>query len=204
MDKNKIIAYALDFVAYLIEKVEGINQIILYGSTFRGDFIPESDIDLFIDISDKKIENKVKKCLESYHLTGKYKSWKLRGIEKEFSLIIGKLDSREWKDLRRAMINEGMILYGKYKAEIEKINHYTLIVFENIKPDKKRIKIYRKLFGFKIGKKRYPGLIEKTNSIKAGKGSILVPIEHVNTIKKYLQEKNVQMRLFDLWSDEKI
>jgi len=36
--KNEIIAYALDFVSYLILKIENINRVILHGSAARGDF----------------------------------------------------------------------------------------------------------------------------------------------------------------------
>ena len=202
LQRNELIAYTLDFASYLISKEKKIDRIILHGSVARGDFDEKSDIDLFIDTKEK-IEKKIIKITDNYYKTKKFKEWELKGVNNPFSVITGKLDSKEWKNLKRSIINTGIILYGKYKAEAEKINHYTLFSFENIKPDKKRIAIFRKLFGFKTGKKHYPGLIEKIKAIKAGKGSILVPIEHVNELKKYFQGKKVAIKLYDLWSDTK-
>ncbi len=202
--RNELIAYAMDFAAYLLSKIDGIDMIILHGSIARGDFDDESDIDLFIDTNEKKIEGKVSKVLDDYYKSQRYKEWKLKGIENPISFIVGRLDSTEWKDLKRAIMNTGYILYGKYKAEADKVNHYTLFSFENIKPDKKRVAIFRKLFGFRVGKKRALGMVSKFNGIRIGKGSVLMPIEHVEELKKYLQDKKVGFRLYDFWSDEEI
>ena len=60
LKQNELIAYAMDFASYLISKVDGIHRIILHGSIARGDFDDESDIDLFIDVSDIKMEKKIK------------------------------------------------------------------------------------------------------------------------------------------------
>ena len=98
-------------------------------------------------------------------------------------------------------MNTGIMLYGKYKSDIEKVKHYTIFSFENIKPDSKRVSIFRKIFGFKIGKKKYPGMAEKINAIKLGKGDILVPIEHTLELKKFFQEKKVSVKLYDVWMD---
>src|SRR3989338_1001180 len=203
LKRNEIIAYALDFASYLLSKLENgeINRIILHGSVARGDFDEESDIDLFIDINDIKFEKRIAKILENYYKTNSYKEWELKGLTNEISLISGKLDSDEWKDLKRAIMNTGIMLYGKYKSDIEKVKHYTIFSFENIKPDSKRVSIFRKIFGFKIGKKKYPGMAEKINAIKLGKGDILVPIEHTLELKKFFQEKKVSVKLYDVLMD---
>jgi hypothetical protein len=125
----------------------------------------------------------------------------LKGVKNEISAIIGKLDSEEWKNLKRSIMNTGIVLYGKYKSEAEKVNHYVLVSFENIKPDKKRVLVFRKLFGFKVNNKRYDGLVSKVNAVKVGKGSILVPIEHFSKIRDYLKEKKIAVKVYDLWSD---
>ena len=130
LQKNEIISYALDFVSYLIMKEDRINKIILYGSIARGDFDEESDIDLFID-ADNKIEGKIRKILDNYYKTKKFKEWRLKGIENEISMMVGKLDGDEWKNLKRSIMNTGIILYGKYKSKVDKIKQYTLFSFEN-------------------------------------------------------------------------
>lgn len=202
--KNELIAYAMDFASYLVIKVGNINQIILHGSIPRGDFDEESDVDIFIDTNEKNAQNKIENALENYYKTTKFKEWELKGIKNSISLIIGKLDSNEWKGLKRAIMNTGIILYGKYKANAEKVNHYTLFSFENITPDKKRIALFRKLFGFKTKNKKYSGLTEKLNLIRIGKGTFLVPIEHVNELKSFFHERKVAVKLYDFWSDYKI
>lgn len=200
--RNELIAYTLDFVSYLMSKEKGIDRVILHGSVARDDFDEKSDIDLFIDTKEK-IEKKVLGIINNYYKTKRFKEWKLRGVENSISCIVGRLDNKEWADLKRSIINTGIILYGKYKAEAEKVNQYTLLSFENIKPDKKRVAVFRKLFGFKIGKKKYPGVVEKIKAIKVGKGSIIVPVEYVNELKKYFREKKVTVKMYDLWSDIK-
>ena len=201
--RNELIAYAIDFVSYLISKGPEINRIILYGSIARGDFDEESDVDIFVDVLkyDKKIEKKIGAIAEDYYKTKKFKEWELKGIKNTFSLIIGNLDSNEWKDLKRSIMNTGIILYGKYKSEAEKIKQYTLFSFENIKPDNKRVAVFRKLFGFKLKNKAYPGIIEKYKGIRVGKGAVLIPIENVNAIKEYFHEKKIPVKMYDLWSD---
>ena len=202
--RDELTAYAMDFAAYLLSKEERIDKIILHGSVAKGDFHEESDIDIFIDSSEKNNGKRINKILDNYYGTTRYKEWKLKGIENPISIIVGRLDGPEWKDLKRAIINTGYILYGKYQAEAEKVNHYILFSFENIKPDKKRVTIFRKLFGFTTGKKRFLGIVDKLSGIKIGKGSVLMPIENASKLKNYLQEKKVSFRLYDFWSDEKI
>ena len=61
MERNELIAYAMDFASYLESKIEGINRIILHGSVSREDFDEESDIDIFIDTKEKNLKNKTAK-----------------------------------------------------------------------------------------------------------------------------------------------
>jgi len=154
-----------------------------------------------LDIFDKKLKDKIDKFERDYYKTSKYKEWKLKGMTNEFSIISGKLDAEEWADLRRAVAVTGLILYGKYKAEKRKIKHYTLFSFENIKPNEKRVALFRKLFGFKVKGKRYAGFADKIEAIKVGKGTLLVPIEYANDLKKYFNEKKIKVKLYDIWLD---
>ena len=202
-EKNELVAYAMDFASYLISKVENINRIILYGSVARGDFDEKSDVDIFID-SNEKLQNKKEQILKDYYKTKKFNEWKLKGINNAIAIIVGRLDGREWKELKRAMMNTGIIIYGKYKEKAEKVNQYALFSFENIKPDKRRVLVFRKLFGFNMKGKKYWGLAEKVRAIRIGKGSILVPIEHAQKVIDFFRNEKVKVKVYDLWSDEKI
>ena len=201
MERNEIIAYAMDFASYLISKSGDVNKVILHGSVARGDFNDNSDIDLFIDVHDKKMEKKIHTIEDNYYKTESYHRWKLKGLKNDLSLIIGKLDSDEWKDLKRAILNTGLILYGKYTEGNKGGKHYVMFSFENIKPESKRVSLFRKLFGFKAGKKRYEGLSGKFGLKRLGKGTIIAPIEHVRELKQYFLQNKISVRLYDVWSD---
>ena len=204
IEKNKLISYAMDFASYVISKIEGIDSILLYGSIARGDFTKDSDIDLFFDTKEKKLEDKVKRCLENYQETKKYKEWKLKAIDNEISIIVGELKSDEWRDLKRAIANTGLVLYGKYKSKAEKINQYVIISFEKIRPEEKRVSLHRNLFGFKANKKQYSGLIDKYYGKKIGKGTIIIPIEYAQKIKSLFNRMKIPIKLYDVWSDDKL
>ena len=198
--RSELISYAMDFSSFLIRKVDNINSIILHGSISRGDFDDESDIDLFIDTTNKRLEMDVKKIKEEYYKSENYRKWKLMGVEREISLIVGDLKSKEWSDLRRAMTTTGIILYSKFKSDIEEVNQYVLFSIENVKPDKKRVAIHRKLYGFTSNKKKFSGIIDEIRGVKLGKNIILVPMEHSQKIKDYLKSKKVVPKIYDLWS----
>ena len=202
-NREDLLSYAMDFASYLVKNVKGINQIILHGSVSRGDFNSDSDVDLFIDCDSKK-EKQILRIKEKYLKTENYKKCKLKGIENEISLIVGNLASKEWSNLKRAIITTGILLYGKYKTNVEKINQYTIFVFENIKPDKKRVAVFRKLFGFKVGKKAYSGLIKKINGMKLGKNTIVVSSENTKQIKDFFKLKKITPKIYDVWSDVEI
>ena len=203
-EKNNLISYAMDFVSFALSKLKNINKIILHGSVTRGDYNDESDIDLFFDTNEKNLDKKISKIIDDYYKTKKFKEWKLKGAENSFSIIVGGLESEEWKNLKRAIMNTGIILYGKYKGEVEKINQYVMLSFENIKPEKKRVAIYRKLFGFNTGEEKYVGLVKKVAGVRIGKGVIIVPVDLVKKIIEYLKEKKVAFKVYDIWSDSKI
>ena len=203
LNKNELISYAMEFSSYLILKIPEINQVILHGSVARGDFTKDSDIDIFID-SNKKTEKKARIAEEDYYKTESFKRWKLKGIKNEISLIIGELNSKEWKNLKRAIINTGIILFGKYTSEVEKTHQYTIFVFENIKPESKRISIHRKLFGFKIRKKQYSGLVRELGGKKLGKSVIIIPAQHTEKLRTYFKDKKVKIQIYDFWSDNEV
>lgn len=201
INRKELISYALDFTSYLIGQLEGISQVILFGSVARGDFDRQSDVDLFIDTPNPRLEEEVLNLAETFHQIQKAKNWKLKGINNRFSCLVGELDSREWKDLKRGMANNALILYGKYKAAADKIHQYTLLSFRNIKPEGKRVALHRQLFGFKQGKKKYLGLAAKFHSVRLGTGTILAPVEYALEFKKLFKKKKIPVELYDVWSD---
>ncbi len=178
--KNRLLlAYASNFASYLIERMDlaKINKIILFGSAARQNASAESDIDLFIDIiSDKKTEKEIMSLKNDFLRSSMVKDyWELKNVKNELNLKIG--DLNKWAELKNSILSEGIILYGKYEELPKEAKNITLIYWENIKPESKRVLLSKRLFGYTQNKKKYPGLIEKFNGEKI-KGAIIVPTQN--------------------------
>ncbi|MFH0701394.1 MAG: nucleotidyltransferase domain-containing protein [Candidatus Woesearchaeota archaeon] len=178
---SKLIAYATDFVSFLIQKTKdknNIKNIVLYGSVAREESSKGSDIDLFVDVlkNEKELDQEIKKILNLFLESSKQQNyWKPLGIENEIKVIVGKL--KDWKELHSSIISNGIILFGKYQAEF-KGKSKVLFAWENIHPNSIRVLFNKQLFGYKQKGKFYFGLMQKYNGERLGKGSIVVPLEN--------------------------
>ncbi len=196
MNQTKLISLASNFVSFLIPRIK-FDKAILYGSVANNTFDKESDIDLFIS-TDKKNQKKIKQLLELYKKTSEYEKFRLVGIENEISVKCGKLD--EWKSLKSSIISNGIMLYGRYNETPEKLNHKVLFITQLINKSKaEKIKIWRRMYGYKqkIGKKTYvsEGIAER----KIGKGAFIVSPENLFGIKEYLNKNKIKYQLIDIW-----
>src|SRR3989338_4771549 len=196
--KSKLIAYAMDFASFLIQKTndkEQIKQILLFGSVSREEDTQESDVDLFIDLirEDKKIENELKEILNQFMQSSKFNNyWKLLGIKNELRLVIGELN--KWEDLKPSIISNGITLYGKFQSDI-KGEHKVFFIWENIKPNSKRVLFNKQMFGNTQGKKFYDGLLQKYKAERLGKGCIIVPIEHSNVFHNLFKKYKITVKI---------
>src|SRR3989344_6770322 len=195
--KNKYLPYTIHFVSFMLEYIETdkIKNIILFGSTARNEATKESDIDIFIDINAKEKEYKieVKKIIEKFYESKFYKNyWKIKGFNNSFNVIIG--DINKWKELKDNIITDGITLYTKFKSIPDNQKHSVLIYFENIKPETKRVLLYKNLYGYNTKGKHYTGLIEKYNGIKINKGTVLVPLEYKNLFLSLFKRYNITIK----------
>jgi len=196
MERTKLISLASNFASFLLDRIQ-VKSIILFGSVATNNFDKESDIDLFIE-TDEKNKNKINNLLLLYKKTKEYEKFKLEGIENELSIKVGNLE--DWKDIKRSIISNGIVLYGKYKGKPEELKHKLLFILnvQDLKRSEK-IKIWRKIYGYKqkVGKKNYicKGLAEK----KFGRGVFLVSIENSQEIIDYLRKNKVKYGFFDIW-----
>jgi predicted nucleotidyltransferase len=204
MDKETLISYAEGFVSFLLdtEISKKIDRIILFGSVARGDFDKESDVDIFVD-TDKEIDNDIEKILDLFKESETYKKWKMRGVVNDISIKTGDLE--KWS-LRRDVISNGIILYGKYSEKPKDAKYYLMINlrFRGMKRNKK-IMIWRKLYGYtqKVGPKTYEisGLIDDVGGKKIEKSLIVVPMEKRSIIINFLNKNNIDYALNEIWSD---
>src|SRR3989338_5203142 len=135
MNKYNLVSYALDFVSFLLRRKEianKIDRIILFGSVARGDFDRDSDVDLFID-SSASIEKDATTILNLYNKSKQKEIWELRGIKNAISLKTGRI--AKWKLIKRSVLTDGLVLYGKYEEAPENLQHFALftVSFEKLK-----------------------------------------------------------------------
>ena len=201
MKKENLIAYALDFTSFLIDNLgREINQVILFGSVARGDFNKDSDIDLSIDTDIK--ENKVRGLFSLFIKSERQRKWELKGIKHEISLKIGVLN--EWA-LKRSIILDGIVLYGKFSETPEKMEPYILLSlsFKGIKKSMK-VKIWRKLYGYKqkVGRKIYEtqGIVKELSG-KRFEGNIIIPSRKRENIIDFLKKEKIKYSSSEIWSD---
>lgn len=196
MDRDKLISFALNFTSFLVSQLK-IDKVILYGSVASNNFDKESDIDLFVE-TDKKNKKRIENLLELYKKSKDYEKFKLSGIKNELSIKSGKLD--EWKSLKRSIVSNGIILYGRYTDKVEGLSHKVLFILDIGKSSRaEKIKIWRKIYGYKqrVGKKIYAseGLIEK----KIGRGGFICSLENADKVKDYLKKSKIKCELMDVW-----
>ncbi|MBI2672025.1 nucleotidyltransferase domain-containing protein [Candidatus Woesearchaeota archaeon] len=205
----KLISYAEDFVSFLLEKLNkesrNINQIILFGSVSRGEADNESDVDIFIDVINESIEDKIKDIKEKFYESIKVKKhWDLLGIKNEINCSIGKL--KEWPSLRRSLIANGILLFGKYKEDIKTEPYILFVVFPG-KNRNKNIPVWRAIYGYtqKVGKKKYikAGLIKEYDGKKLARGVFVIPLEHTNKISSFLRKYNFKHNMLPFWQEKK-
>ena len=196
---SNLIAYAMDFASFLLQKTaagEKIRNIILFGSVARDEAGKESDVDVFIDVVKRSpaLESSIRKSADAFKSAGKYKNyWKPLGIENEIQLTIGQM--RQWKELKPSIVSNGILLYGKFKPEIKEGTHRTFFIWENIKPNARRVSFNKKLFGHRQGNKFYSGMLQAYNGERVGKGCIAVPLENAVSFQQLFRTYKISVRI---------
>ncbi len=194
----ELISYAIDFVSFLMQNIkekEEIKSIILFGSVARNQATKESDVDIFIDIikEDKKLKNNLVKINDKFFNSVKYKNyWKLLNIKNDINLIPGKLE--KWK-LKDSMLGNSIILYQKYSPKLKKGENKTILSWQVIKQNSKRVMLNKKLFGYNYYGKKYQGILEIYEGKKLGTNVILIPTENLNLFTKIFYKFKIPVKI---------
>ncbi len=204
----KLIAYAQDFASFLIQHLDvesdKILNIIMFGSAARGEAGEDSDVDIFIDVADEKIEKKINDIKEKFYQSYKSRSyWNLLGVKNKIHCLVGKL--KGWKPLQRSIIADGITLFGKYQADV-KTEQWYLFVIEQGKNRKQSLSFWRVLYGYtqKRGKKVYikKGLLKEYSGIKWARGVVMVPVRYTSPLARFLGKHHIHYRLMPFWIEK--
>jgi len=186
-----------------LKLIPTIKYIGYSGSLAMKNASGQSDIDLFIEIYDSSKEGIVKNFVDSaltqFTKSNVYKEWKLRGISNAISCMVGALN--EQSDLKRSIISNGVIFYGKYSEPI-KGNNYTLFNIETISEKNKRYRVFRKLFGRKEkGKIIKKGLVEGLGGKQISTRTFILPLEQTPIILKLLKKEKTNYSIIEINTD---
>ena len=204
----KRVAYAQDFVAFLLQHLDKesdkLRNIILFGSVVRGQASKESDIDIFIDVTDERIEKKIQVIKEKFYQSYKSKNyWNLLGVKNEIHCIVGRL--KEQKSLQRSIIADGITLFGKYHAEVKTEQWYLFMIAQG-KSRKENLSLWRTLYGYtqKVKQKTYvkKGLLKEYEGIKLARGIVIVPARYTSPLARFLEKHNAPYRLMPFWKEK--
>ena len=201
-----LVAYAQDFASFLLQNIkypDRIETIILFGSVVRGEAGKNSDIDIFIETKED-MEKETQKIREKFYNSSKAKKyWSLLGIKNEVHCEAGDLE--EWQDLKRSLIAQGIVLYGKYNSKKQGSLYYLFSV-EQVKSRSKNISIWRKLYGYRqiINKKIYEkkGLVKEYKGEKIARGVFIIPSGHAQNLISFLKNNDINHKIMLIWKED--
>lgn len=211
MNKNEIFAYIFHFLSIVFEKLKNninkVSKIILFGSVARGDFDERSDIDIFIDVPNKKnikIVNRIlEESLNEFEDIAK-ETWYLRKVDFPIKYMVDKLDNKRWENLRKELNAYGIILYSSYEESPRDVKNYSLFEYSLAKFNKKqKMKIIRNLLGYKIKKEKktyeIKGFLNEINGIKLMQNVVLVPINKSFELHNFFTRNKVTPKIKEVW-----
>lgn len=209
MNKNEVLPYVYDFVRILVDKIgDEAKGIILFGSVARGNPDPESDVDVFVNVPERKakvmqgVANKAVNEFEVYAL----RSWKLKGMNLPIRCIVGDINSKRWSALKREMISSGIVLYGNYMELPEGLKPRFIFSFTLARlKHNKRVSFVRKLYGHstKVGLKTYAqkGILQKLGGEKLNPGIVLVPSESYREMHEFFKNGGATFKIREVWME---
>ncbi len=185
--------YGIAAGSFLVRRIpdmlDRLEAVILFGSIAQGKGDDSSDLDLFFDIrlseaQRRRLQARLRAAEADFRLSQEALQFKLNGIANPISCTVGKLE--EWKDLERSIAATGIVLYGRYARPVGKegLKRSLLVVWEA--SGKRRGAFLNKLYGYRIGRKRYSGLLERIDATKVGKSAALIPLGHGQLLFKTL------------------
>lgn len=178
-----------------VKMVEGVIGIILFGSAARGEADEGSDLDLLVFFED---EEKMRRG-----------EWEVtRRVPPEtFAQSICLCPStiaQTNPTFLESVLEEGIILYMQYpltlKVHQANTEPSSLVTYslEGLSQKEKQTIDY-KLFGRRVGKHHYLGLIDKRGGKRLGKGCVIVPRAGVETVLAVLREHNAKHSVMQVY-----
>ena len=163
--QNKKLASALNFVSFLLLNLtEKEREEIKQVLLF--------DSKVFIDSLNGKLGSRITEIARQF------------AYPIDFS--VGKIEDQK-------KTTQAFVLYSQLQLHQKAGTPRTLISWEVIKPDSKRVLLNKRLFGYVQFGKSYLGLVQKYSADKLGKGCISVPTQYAQQFLKVFQEMKISI-----------
>ena len=75
-------------------------------------------------------KKQISEILDNFYNSREGLLFKVKGIDNKFNLIIGNL--KEWKELKKSIESEGIILYGKFESKGKSGKKFAIIYWDKI------------------------------------------------------------------------
>ena len=163
----------------------------------KGEASSESDVDIFIDTKNEKVAALTDNISDKFLDSREAALYKMEGIGNEINVKVGQLE--KWESLHHSIMNSGIILWQKYKAEKipAKAKHNVLFFWNKIGIN--RGAFLNSIYGYTIKKKKYPGLLQKKSGMRVGKSCIVVPAGYQDEFIILFKKYKVQVRQKEVW-----
>lgn len=69
-----------------------------------------------------------------------------------------------------------------------------IVWWEKIRPEYKRMKISKQLYGWRLKKKVYKGMLEKANGEKLGANAVIVPAETYSMVRELFIRNKIKYK----------
>ena len=203
MRQQDLISLAYDYLSLLTARVgtAKIRRVVLFGSAARDEADKESDIDIFIDTTDK-IDHEVERATKSFDVIRESR-WDIKGVRNPLRPICGDLETKRWAELREEMEDHGILLYGRMETGALKEQYLVSYDLQGMAQNKK-MKLIRTLHGYSTRKdgKTYShkGLIEKTGGARIGQNAFLAPTCSKKTIEETFDKTGAKFQMRKMMS----
>lgn len=197
MKRSLINSFVAELTAFILKKNPPAKGIYLFGSFARGDFGPESDVDIFINTEEKdaaRVKKVARRALARLKKAPVFTKYELEGVDKHnVNFTVGNIEKF---DLKESISAEGIIFYG---PPLGLKPNKALFVITPPKSKAKYMKVRRELFGRKEKKYHGRGLIKSSGGKELTSRVFVVPKTKQKKVLDFLRKEKVKYKLFNVF-----
>jgi predicted nucleotidyltransferase len=178
----------------VLDPIEGVRCAVLYGSIARGDYGPNSDMDVFILVGDRGAVAEVRESLASAEFPRRVQPT-VRTLEQIRNTDFG---------LLRNIFREGLVLFSRRVLDLPAagllhLKPCAVFSFElGTMPQKEKARFNRLLYQSRK-KGKSDNVLDKAGGRRLGKGSVLIRADGTKHIEALFRKFKIRFQRLDVW-----